>query len=474
MGYINFFDDWALIARENLEREMGQPRYVPEGTLEDPLCEGTWDFPLVAYHDGKYIGLYGAAPSHPEHGTIRTPSGTDSKVSPRAPIVCYAESEDGIHWKKPDLRDAVSFEGSVRTPNQVFGLNNGVEGGPATYDPHDPDPNRRFKLLINYEPSDWKETNGALHQGCRGLVTSPDGKNWTIAHVFYDQKATDTPTSVFYNQEFQHYTFNVRQYAGDRRVFFFHTKDFTEFTRPELVMHPDPQDPPLVGFYGMPVFPYEDMYIGLLWRIFCDPASNNLPNGGIDAELCYSYDGLRFNRTYRRAFIPRNELGEHGGGCVYTGSMLVTPENRIHFYSGGSKAEHFQNQELTDAALMLHDMRLDGFMYLKTHAGDGRMRTRAFYITGDDLRINIRCPWGEVRAQLLDEDSNPLDGFTFDDCVPFQGDDLFWSPNWNGKHFGQACNGKRRQLELKITTGEVYAIRGDFVRLKSLWDTDPS
>ena len=73
-------------------------------------------------------------------------------------------------------------------------------------------------------------------------------------------------------------------------------------------------------------------------------------------------------------FIERNELGDHGGGCIYTASMLVDESHQIRFYSGASKAEHFQNQDLADAALMLHTMRLDGFVYLATPSGRGTLR----------------------------------------------------------------------------------------------------
>jgi hypothetical protein len=468
MGYIHFFDDWQLISYSNLVRKQGKPEFVPAATLEDEFCEGTWDFPLVVRipETGKYVGLYGATAPSRSMETIEVPAGTDQDLLPRCPIVCYAESDDGIHWDKPDLTGIAKFEGPVLAKNQVLGLDGGVEGGPAYYDKYDADPNRRFKLLINYTPK-------GASKACRGLVVSPDGIHWEIAHVFEKQKATDTPTSVFYNPLKKVYTFNVRQYAGDRRIFFFDTKDWVNFTEPQLVMHPEPLDPPLVGFYGMPVVEYENLFIGLLWRIHCDPNTHLLPNGPIDCDLVYSYDGRCFNRTFHKSFIERNELGEHGGGCIYTGAMLVDQDNMIRFYSGGSKAEHFQNQQLTDAALMMHKMRLDGFMYLETPAGKGRLRTRPLSITGSELKINARVPWGGLRVRLLDENADVMPGFDFNDCVPLQGDELFWQPKWkNQKTFGDAVSYKRRQIEIEINTGQIFAIRGDFEILSCLWDKD--
>jgi hypothetical protein len=470
MGYIHFFDDWQLISYSNLKRMQGKPKYVPEATLEDELCEGCWDFPLVARlpESGKYVGLYGAAPATDEIESYDIPEGTDQNVLPRSPIICYTESEDGIHWKKPDLTGKAKFEGPVRAKNQVFGVNGGVEGGPAYFDPYESDPHRRFKLLINYLPAKGKST-----KACRALAVSRDGISWKLGNVFADQEATDTPTSVFYNPLRKSYVFNVRRYNGDRRIFFFETKDWVNFTEPELIMHPGPLDPPLVGFYGMPVIRYETLFIGLLWRILCDPNTHMLPNGSIDCDLAYSYDGEHFNRTFHNAFIDRNELGCHGGGCIYVASMLVDENNQIRFYSGGSRAEHYQNQNLTDAALMLHTLRLDGFVYMATPAGKGYLRTRPLCINGPDLRINARSPYGGIRVRVLDEKGVEIPGYGFNDCVPLLGDELFWTPRWKGgKTVAGVKSHKRRQFEIEIVTGEIYAIRGDFELLKSLWTED--
>jgi len=468
MGYLHFFDDWQLISYQNLQRKQGKPKFVPEATLEDELTEGTWNFPLVAFDRqlGKYVGLYGGAATLPNLLDIKIPTGVDRRLIPRTQVLCYAESDDGIHWTRPDLRGKTKFDGPVFAPNQVFGLEQGLDGGPPCYDPYDPDPQRRYKYLINYKPPGRK-------QPIRALVVSPNGINWRIAYRFECQKGTDTPTSVFYHPEKQVYVFNVRRYGGDRRIFFFETKDWQTFTEPELIMHPDSMDPPLVGFYGMPVVRYENLFLGLLWQIYCDPATNALPNGAIDCKLVYSYDGNHFNRTFREPFIERNELGEHGGGCIYVSSMLVTQDHQIRFYSGGSKAEHFQNQTLKDAALMLHTLRLDGFVYLATPSGKGRLRTRPLYITGDDLRINARSPYGGIRVRILDENAREIPGYGFDECHALQGDELFWTPTWSGgKTIGGVKSYKRRQLEIEITTGEIYAIRGDFQRVECLWDKD--
>ncbi|MCK9222275.1 MAG: hypothetical protein M0Q40_06585 [Limnochordia bacterium] len=121
---------------------------------------------------------------------------------------------------------------------------------------------------------------------------------------------------------------------------------------------------------------------------------------------------------------------------------------RFVFTPGGSKAEHFQNQDLVDAALMLHTMRLDG-----TPAGRGILRTRPLRILGDDLRINVKTSYGRVRVRILNESGQTIPGFGFRDCIPLTGDELFWTPRWQG---GRTMGEKPRQLEIELITGEIF------------------
>lgn len=68
------------------------------------------------------------------------------------------------------------------------------------------------------------------------------------------------------------------------------TEDFKPYYGPENALSPDPLDPPLVQFYGVPTFPYEGMFIGLLWLMYGDSFEVGLlkRNGPIDSQLTYS------------------------------------------------------------------------------------------------------------------------------------------------------------------------------------------
>ena len=81
---------------------------------------------------------------------------------------CYAESQDGIHWDKPDL-GLVEFNGStqnnlVRFDSEYNAQMNSIM---ILHEPEDPDPNRRFKMVNEVSPFTII------------AAFSPDGLHWT-------------------------------------------------------------------------------------------------------------------------------------------------------------------------------------------------------------------------------------------------------------------------------------------------------
>jgi hypothetical protein len=446
MTTILFFDDWALHFRRHMVRRAGVPQWVPEATLEDDIVEGTWNFPFVFREPGDDIwrGLYaGVSYRASDTGKARQFLG-----------LLLAESPDGIHWSKPDV-SGLSGVSHRRRANQVFSFHDGPsDGGPVFLDPVETDPNRRLKFLFS-------GTRGEQH--AQYIATSPDGIRWTLDKEPWDHRRLDAPITAFYNWHQKTYTICSRPWTGDRRPALIETPDFRTLSEPQVVVHPDPLDPPIVQFYGMPVYPYEGLYIGLLQCYHTDPNEGGYHKrlGYVDGGLTYSYDGRAFNRTYRKPFIPRTPRGEQGSGGIYPSTLLIDPEHTVRIYSGGARRAHFQSTTGPDAALLLHTLRLDGFAYLESDAGTGYVMTRRLRFSGPDLRLNVRAPYGLVRVQLSEAVGTPIPGFTFDECLPFTGDELFYRPRWRGGLNPSAVSDRLVHLEIEVTHGELYAIRGD-------------
>ena len=124
----------------------GKPDYI-----------ATHFYGTVLFDEGKYRMWYYAL------GTGETESGFT--VGP----VCYAESDDGIHWVKPNLGQ-VEYKGS-RDNNALDLPGERMYGGHVLKDEEEPDPERRYKMIYN------------LHNGKTWVfrsATSPDGIHWKV------------------------------------------------------------------------------------------------------------------------------------------------------------------------------------------------------------------------------------------------------------------------------------------------------
>ena len=137
------------------------------------------------------------------------------------------------------------------------------------------------------------------------------------------------------------------------------SKNFIDWSKPELLCVPDEFDPPHLGFHTTPVFFYQDVY-------FCLNQVLNWAEGGgiIDIEFGLSRNGIDWRRPLRESFfIPRPSTGgknrtgqaekdQFDSGSIFTNSTPVFLEDEIRFYYGGySKGRPVQMITRISAAL---------------------------------------------------------------------------------------------------------------------------
>jgi hypothetical protein len=459
---ILFFDDWYLNHRENLVRRIGQPRMVLEGVFQDPYLDVHSGYPSV-FQDpgtGKWRCLYQGVPRRD-----RSEAG--------GYVAVVAESHDGIRWTVPDLSSRVETS-SRQFPHQVLPVEGFFEWATCYFDANAEDPAERVKALASF----WAEDR--VGHVCP-LHVSPDGLSWQrVEGVNWHPWGIDPAAAAFWNRYRGSYCITARPSIGDRRVSIYETRDWRSFSKPELLLQSDALDTPAAELYGMPVFPYGGMFVGLLWIFHTAPTVSasykaapaiddayKFLYGRVDSQLAYSYNGWHFQRGLRDPFLANSGPGEYGSGLIYPSSLVVTADHKIRIYSSSSMGEHGQNymdpKIASQSAILLHELRLDGFSYFESAGGAGSLTTRVLFWQGEDLRINVKAPFGEVRVQVEDEAGEPLKGYQFEDCIPFAGDDLFWMPRWKN---GRSLSGLRERVlrfAVRLINGALYGIRGDFV-----------
>lgn len=465
----HFWDLWHLDHSDNLEHVQGEARWQEDATYFQDDLDGLACWPTV-YRDresGKWRMLH----------SLRWLPYT----------LCIAESDDGRTWKPlalPDIQPA----GKKRSANHIYTLPLGSGGGvyldpvaedgfpfkvfcrqhgKPVYERALADPGHRWHTIAKAEGLK-KYMSDSL------TVVSKDGLNW--------QERFDRPWSLpdwhpepplfgFYNAARKRHMMTVRPGWGDRRVCIQDSADGKRWSGPELLFQPDPLDRDLIEHYGMPVFPYGNGFVGLLWVAHFNTSEQrpgfNRSVGPLDCQLAYSYDGVRFSRGFRRPVIKLNPSGKPGGGGIEP-SCLVETDKELRIYSGSSKYHHGMSRtakrvgDRRSGAVLLHTLRKDGLMFLRSRGAVASFITKPLVLFDGGLTLNGRAPVGEIRVQVTDMDRKPLEGFTFEDAVPLERtDNLNWSVRWK-KNRTQEIRNKVIRLEVRMHHAELYAFRGRF------------
>ena len=436
MTTILFFDDQLLNRRDNVVRKVGKPRLVPESVYRDPLVNTHWGYPTV-FRDkasGKWRMIYQGKNEH------------------RHNISLLAESDDGLSWALRDTTADIDLP-DRRYPNQLLPLDH--HGGMHCYVDPFAEPAERIK--------------GPMSQSSRAdLWVSPDGLHWSLKEgVQWHRRSPDPLTAAFWNAVRGTYVLTTRPEGGDRRISLSETADWQSFTEPELALQADALDSPLTEPYGMPVYPYEGYYVGLLWLYHVPPeveghSPSKYYDGHVDCQLAYSLNGWHFQRTLRDPFIPNGDPGEPDAGCVYPSAPIQREDGSLLIYACACTHEHGYIPP-GSGSLLAYRLRRDGFVCLESGGGVGTIGTRPLYWRGGEVALNVQSQGGEARAQVTDPTGAPLEGYSFEDCEPFSGDDTVWQPAWKDGKVLDALSGSAIRLEVALKSARLFAIRGDFV-----------
>lgn len=468
-----FFDLWKLDYWDNAALCQGEPAWLPEASYIDPSApKGGIYFPSVWRDEasGKWRMVYSL------------------KWSPFT--LMAAESDKGIRWRPLAVPDAAPAD-RKQAPHHLFTVPGG-EGSGVYLDPNKTDGygfrifgRQQGDAVLERARTDpehpWHEA--ALAGGGKGkpyiseaiTLVSKDGLHWELktgGHWNWDQPGwhPEPPVFAFWNGPANRHVMTVRPGWGDRRQCLRFSRDLRQWSDPELQFQPDPLDTAgPIGMYGLPVIPVGNGagFVGLLW-IFHNASSEPVTSfnqffGEMDAELAYSYDGIRFFRGIREPFLKLNPIPEHGCAQIRPCSIIDTGRE-ILIYSEGHRAGHGREnreQRLTEeplGSLLVHRLRRDGWMYLRSRGDWARIQTKPFTLFGPSICANVKAKFGEVLFQISDEKSQPIDGFTFEDCAPIQAADGLDLPlRWKGRSDLSGLENRVLRLEVKFRNAQIYA-----------------
>jgi len=386
----------------------------------------------------------------------------------------YAESQDGINWVKPNLgiiewkgsKENNLFLGNCQDPNEKPPyFEQGQCHNPSIIKrPWEPDPQKRYALFCFGH--DYRHPRNAF---------SPDGLHWTFTTETREKPLLEggDVLHVCYDYYKLRYVATWKAYhpRRGRAVGVAVSDDGMKWTKPceQVIFIADDLDPDAAQIYGMPVFCYQGMYIGLPWiynarfwkkGAYIKPNRENLEKDSpctMDVQLAWSWDLINWTRNPdRQPLIPRGKKGQFDCGMIYTARAPVQVGDHLYFYYGGFDGPH--NSEKSKANIGLAVMRMDGFCSMTAADTEGWLISRRENFTTPEVTINAKTTEdGYVIAEILDEDNNVMDGFSREQCIPFRGDLVHHVLNWKTKSFTEAQRKAEKKFRFYIKKADLYS-----------------
>ncbi len=445
-----FVDNFLIEKMENAVLELHHPE--DEGPVL--FFSNPWEGPFSAYctimHDGKLFRAY--------YRGIPT-SGADGNSNE---TTCYAESDDGIVWRKPDL-ELYEINGSKK--NNII-LSNAA---PVTHN---------FSPFIDTNPATpinqkYKALGGTEKSGLIAYV-SPDGIHWRKIQdkpVITDGKF-DSQNVAFWAESERCYVSYFRiwtkqGYSGFRSVGRATSKDFINWT-PTISMTFG--DTPLQHLYTNQTHPYfraPQIYVAIAARfmpgrqVISDEEAKELNvdpkyyKDCSDAVFMTTRGGSIYDRTFMQGFIsPGIGLSNWVSRTNYPALNVVqtSPE----------EMSVYVNQDYAQATAHLHrySMRLDGFASVYGNWDGGELLTKPFIFSGEKLFINFSTSAaGGVRIEITDIDGNAIEGFEKENSVEIIGNEIEKEVTWNQKLNLKNLSGKPVRLRFLLSDAHVYSFR---------------
>ena len=489
-----FVDDYLIESMQGAELRLQSPQQREVVMDYNRPWEGNTCLYHTIVHNGEKYQMWYRGTNYEE---FSPPSTVFQNSVP--PVVCYAESLDGIRWTRPEL-GIVEWEGS--TANNIVwpptdqlmpdGSINGAGSFMAFLDDNPAcSPGERYKGVAQAHQ---KQADGKLAGGLT-LYKSPDGIHWSVKqHRVITDGQFDARNIILWDAFRQRYVSFYRDVArglnkgyrlsdGYRGISTTTSADALSWAPKELLDYGDSPktemyDPAIVTYHRAP-----QLFVGFPLRYLVSraaPENTHAWSEVSDIMFMTSRDGFHWKRWPEAAIrpgpqvartervlrrgekVPRPEhyrWGGHcnnmvGGGVVETASDTPGVPNELSIYS----IEGYYSGRTSH--LRRYTYRLDGFVSVNAPAAGGEFVTRPLTFTGSQLTMNFSTSGaGGIRVEIQDAQGRPLEGFSLDDCPEIYGDRIDRVVTWKEQGDLTPVAGQPVRLRFVMNDADLYAIQ---------------
>ena len=445
-------DDWLIDGMKGAALTLNEPQFRGIVMEWDLPWEGNSSGPYhTIFRDGDVFRLYYRGSDWVE----------ETQDSSHHPFLCLAESQDGIHWERPDL-GLVEFRGSK--DNNIVSrdwLDPFLDGNPNA-----PDTER------------YKASAGEMDYGFFGYV-SPDGLHWKRVQeepfLTADQGYDWTQTAFWddMRKEYAAYLRGWGKLGGGvvknikltpprkrwRAIRYTRSKDFIHWSEP-VMAEIEPPLSPQEQFYTSTITPYHrapHLYIGFPMRHLPGRHKNPAHNhGGLsDVAFISSRDGHHFHRLPEAFIRPGPDIRNWVQRSNYPSRGLIeTAPGELSLYLTG----HYMQEG--PGVLRRYTIRTDGFASVHAGYGGGEFTTRPIVFGGTKLIINYASSaFGGLQVEIQNDGGKAVEGFRLDQCPVIYGDEIEHTVTWDGGSDVARLSGNPVRLRFVMRDADLYSIQ---------------
>lgn len=380
--------------------------------------------------------------------------------------MAYATSKDGINWVRPDL------DIEVGTNRIVPGLH--PDSTTVFLDHDTKNKDERFKMFLR--GPNFSENS---HAAC---MVSGDGIHWSepVWSGFCGDRST-----MFYNPFRKKWVYSLRSGGplksgvGRARYYYEHS-DYLKgakwdlekvvfWTGADKLDPPDPAVGNKAQLYNLSAVAYESLILGV-HEVHLGPENPICQKQGIpkttELMLSFSRDGFHWHRPDREAFIPatRKEGSWDRGYVQPAGGICTIVGDQLWFYYIGFKGDQTNTIEdgmksgmYANGSTGIGVLRRDGFASMFGPKRGGALTTRLVTFQGKHLFVNVDCPNGNLKAEVLDEYGKRIEPFSIENCKAVNSDSTIHSVLWKGNKDLSALVGKKVRFRFTLENGHFYS-----------------
>ncbi|MCM4153972.1 hypothetical protein DHD05_20475 [Arenibacter sp. N53] len=343
-------------------------------------------------------------------------------------ITRSAISWDGYHWQE----EATHLNDSIN--NYIF------------YEPpfshnftpfKDVNPNSQYKYRAL---SGTNDTEGLFHFVSHDGIKFKKYRNEPVIKHDAAYYEFDSQNIAFWSETENQYVCYYRRLINGLRSFSRTTsKDFVNWSEP-INIFPNFEGEHLYTSGIQPYFRAPHIYIGLPTRFF--------PENGNSTDIVFisSRDGIKFNRTFKEAFIrPGLKSDRWGNRSNYiTLNLVPLDETHIGIYARNS----------------LFKIRMDGFSSVNAKSKEGFFVTKPFRFNGDKLEINYSTSaGGYIHIEIVDEHSEPsINGIHYS-TEKIVGDEINGKVIWQNSLNLSPIKDKIIKLRVNMMDADLYSFK---------------